>query len=461
VTEGGRRDANAPDAQASAVLGYELVRQGRLEAAEEHLVAAEAGGILEVAFELGHLYEDLGRPSEAALAYERAVAAGDREARVNLANLLADELDRPAEAEALYREAIADGDGDALVNLGLLLCELERYGEADDALLQADAAGVDNALELLADALVERDDLIGAIAAYERARGKGQLALDPHAALVRRLEHLERRDTAESVLRDAAAEQPELLVTLGALLARAGRLRDAEQILEDAAHRQLAGAHLQHGHLLRDQGRLDEARRAYAAAVDRGDERGHLEIALMLAGQGRDDEAGAAFSAAVDAGDPGAALEVGMFEQARGRPQAAVHLLTGIATRDPLARKVLADAQEALGRYEAAEVNYRVAARAHVEDAALNLGIMLDEKLGRPGHAEVAFRQAITEGSSEARFNLGLALEHLGRDAEAAREYRTLLEEGDGRAHENLVALLHRLGRSDEAIEHERMGPRR
>jgi hypothetical protein len=80
---------------------------------------------------------------------------------------------------------------------------------------------------------------------------------------------------------------------------------------------------------------------------------------------------------------------------------------------DASSRKVLADAQDDLGLYEQAEVNYRIAA---VENAALNLGILLDKKVGRPS------------------------------DEEAEREYHTLLEQGDARAHENLAELLRRQG---------------
>src|SRR6185312_10750174 len=99
---------------------------GDLATAECLYGKASQLGHVEGAFHLGELLGDLDRPAEAAGAYELAMSMGDREARLNLAELFARFLGRRSDAISLYEEAIAAGDMRGLVELGALF---EREGD--------------------------------------------------------------------------------------------------------------------------------------------------------------------------------------------------------------------------------------------------------------------------------------------------------------------------------------------
>ncbi|RQH00621.1 hypothetical protein D1Y85_24875 [Paraburkholderia dinghuensis] len=133
------QDPTHPDALHQ--LGVTLSRQSRYEQAEQAIRSALA------IRETGPYWRDLGwallwqgRDADAIAAYQRAIGAGLRDARLfnNLGNLLKKSNAR-AQAEACYREAIAADPAYALAygNLAMLQQDAGRVDEAEASLRQA------------------------------------------------------------------------------------------------------------------------------------------------------------------------------------------------------------------------------------------------------------------------------------------------------------------------------------
>ncbi|MGQ7297251.1 tetratricopeptide repeat protein [Quadrisphaera sp. KR29] len=93
---------------------------------------------------------EAGRHGEAAEAFARAAALGDRDALLGLGNALLD-LGRDAEAEAVFARAVEGGDPLAGLNLGIARERLEDWGGAERAYQVARGAGDPRALVFLAD----------------------------------------------------------------------------------------------------------------------------------------------------------------------------------------------------------------------------------------------------------------------------------------------------------------------
>ncbi|PWJ52734.1 Tetratricopeptide repeat-containing protein [Quadrisphaera granulorum] len=93
---------------------------------------------------------EAGRFEEAAEAFARAVALGDRDALLGLGNALLD-LGRDQEAETAFARAVDQGDPLAGLNLGIARERLEDWAGAERAYQEARRAGDPRALVFLAD----------------------------------------------------------------------------------------------------------------------------------------------------------------------------------------------------------------------------------------------------------------------------------------------------------------------
>jgi len=144
--------AQAVDGAWSGVA-WELMRLGRLEAAEDAAtrgVAAQdpgAGGVL------GVILRQRGRSDEAAAAFEAALERGEP-AWLAYGDLLAESEGREDAAEAAYAQAIKHGEADAGTALVKFLVERGREDDvrdliADQLALRPDDEGLRRLLESL------------------------------------------------------------------------------------------------------------------------------------------------------------------------------------------------------------------------------------------------------------------------------------------------------------------------
>jgi len=221
------------------------------------------------------------------------------------------ELGRKAEAEEAYRESIAADptQPQAWDNLGVALHDLGRNGDAEHAYRSALAADParPRTWSNLGVVLMSLGRVREAEEAYQRA-----LAMDPRLAgawhnLGILLGNLGRKDEAEAAYRKAIAADPldpDPWFNLGVLNEASCRTCDAEEayrkaVAIDPRH---AGAWTNLGVLLRQMGRGGEAEEAYNRAIEVSPEDANLrnDMAYLLCSLGRLSEAEEQVRRAID-----------------------------------------------------------------------------------------------------------------------------------------------------------------
>jgi serine/threonine-protein kinase len=247
---------------------------------------------------------------------------------------------------------------------------------------------------------------------------------------------------AEQVLRQAAVARPEQVVVLdaiGKVLERQGPARLAEAIGYYRAARSLRrhlGLALS-GALLAA-GRPAEAEEVLQDLVERQLDNPGVYFYLGTAAhdQSRYDEAQTAYQKAIDLspdfaeayGNLGNSLNAQqMYREAEAALRKAIDLKPGLAE----AHNNLGNALMGCKRYSDAEVSYRKAIelRPGLAEAYNNLGTALDHQQ-RGAEAEAAYRKAIELRPylASAYNNLGTALDRQQRGAEAEAAYRKAIE---------------------------------
>jgi tetratricopeptide (TPR) repeat protein len=282
-----------------AVTAHEA---GDLEGAAGLYRQSGEAGEVDGWFQLGAVLLDLGRDDEAFDAYRTAAAAGDAEARLNVANMLADHYDRAEEALDVYRQAIEAGDPRALTESGTVLARLGRSEEAQQQLRQAVADGDPRAHLQLGMLLGDAGDLDGAAAEYQRAVDAEVSGSWAELALLK--EEAGDQEEAEEILRAGVAhDDPWAYGGLGSLLFEQGHLEQADALFKEALARGHSEVWLPYGICLADwEEHEGEAESAYRAAIELGDEVARLAYGELLLQMGRRDEAMAQFQQASAAG---------------------------------------------------------------------------------------------------------------------------------------------------------------
>jgi tetratricopeptide (TPR) repeat protein len=237
-----------------------------------------------------------------------------------------------------------------------------------------------------------------------------------------------RRNEAVEYYRAVCAARPQLGLSLGLALLRAGRAVEGEAVLRALARQQPENSYtMLHLELARGKGLIDTLRKLTALHPD--DAEGHYNLGCALAERKQGREAIAAFRKAI-------AL----------RPDyAEAHYNLGNGVRD------LGDLAGAVSEYDRA-----IASKPDYAVAHYNRGLVLYQ-MKKPAEAEAAFRNAIKhrEDYSEAHNNLGNLLSQRGQLGEAATHFgaAAALDPGNGAAHFNLGNTLQQTGQFKEAAE--------
>jgi hypothetical protein len=320
-----------------------------------------------------------GRAEDAERSYRAAIADGDEEALLGLANLLAfGKQARQTDALQIFQDAIAAGVRVASVGLARLLAELPgRELEAESAGKAAVAAGFEDLGSFFVGFALARvpGREADAEAAFRYAIDKGLGAAAYSLAML-----LERQDgrsaEAEQAYRHAISEgENEAYIRLGELLAREpGREQDAERVYRDATAKEIGAAYLPLAKLLWfREGDEKEAEHLLLKAVDFGDDSAFFFLGLLIMPQeGRVEEAERA-------------LEECIKQCTKPRLVAEAHRLR-------------ANLLHLSARPQEAEDAYRNAIRMGAVDANLELGQLLIEQPGREHEAHTALETAAAAG---------------------------------------------------------------
>lgn len=238
------------------------------------------------------LTRQVGRKAEAEEAYREAILAGDNQAHLQFAALLANQTGREQEAEREFRLATeADVDGEATYYFGRFLAQQSgRETEAEELFRAAIERGVKEAYYnlglLLADKLGRARE---AEQAFKRA-ADGDVAAAAYERLGYTIEQQGGREQeAESAYRQAiAAGAKDAALRLGALLERQSeREKDAEKVYREAVSKGDLRACSPLGRLLvvHGEGRevLDgEIEQAFRTAIDGGDLKVMVDLSMLL-----------------------------------------------------------------------------------------------------------------------------------------------------------------------------------
>ena len=190
-------------------------------------------------------------------------------------------------AEQYFRRALHEGFvlGEVHVGLARTLVELNRLDEAEDHLRRALAmdATSDDALDELA-ALYLQGGRVGHALETMRRRLDARPDAQGHLAYAGLLERLGLLSDAEQHYRAALAEPSTALEAasgLGFLVARRGRLDEAEPLLQAAADGlDCAASYTNHAHVLSQLGREDEADGRYREALAADPNCGEAQLGL-------------------------------------------------------------------------------------------------------------------------------------------------------------------------------------
>jgi len=364
----------------SYLLAMVLADQERHDEAVEALVRADERGLGAAALSLGGTFADR-RDLEGALAcFARAEDRGMAEGARQAAELMS-QHDLTTEAVTAMRRAHAAGLWGADLDLGLLLAETGAFEEAEQLLLSAVDAGVEEAEDAFA-------------------------------------EYTEFVEGVEAELREAAATDPEKAFELGWLLDQRGDTARAENAYRQADSRGSAEGAIKLGALLDERGAHEEALAAYRRAADRHSARGAYFLGVALE---RTDMTAArdAHALADKLGYGGGSCRLGtLLAEAGEEDEAEAALLRAVDLDHSHGALVHADYLMNWGRPAEAAVRYRVAEQAGLDFASVGLG-----KASLAAGDREAAKRAFTRADRRGDPNGSLALAHLlieDRDANAA-----------------------------------------
>jgi tetratricopeptide (TPR) repeat protein len=254
-------------------------------------------GNAQVVYRMGVVLQELGRPEEALVFFERHRRMAPAElGTLNRIGQCLIELGRLNDAEAAFRERLArQDDGAAHYNLALALHRGGRFDEAIPHYLRAiektpnDAAPLNN----LAVGFASRGEVRPAIEHYRRAIAIQPDSADAHANLGALLAQHGMLEEALREFRDAVSLDPlhaNAQFHLGATLALQGQADLAIEALEQAiaSDPRHVEARTSLGGLLARRGRVGDARRHFEAAlaVNPNHADAHYNLALTFMGDG-------------------------------------------------------------------------------------------------------------------------------------------------------------------------------
>ena len=265
--------------------------------------------------------------------------------------------------------------------------------------------------------------------------------------------------------RAARGQRPHLGMTLSQSLLGAGRIEEAEEVLEQVRPQHLANPAFHHyvGLAAQARGRHSQAEAAYreAIALDPNLAAAHANLGNVLGAQGKAREAEAAYRKAIALGPKIALahfnLGVAMLEWRRyGEAEAACRAAVALEPNLADAHLLLGNALFQQGKHGEAEVAYRKAIHFAPDYAKAysNLGAAMSAE-GKHHEAEAACRKAIAlqPNLANAYTSLGQALIGQQKHAEAAAACckAIALEPGNASAYNNLGIARLGLRKQDEA----------
>lgn len=414
-----RKLAAANDLRAMHRLGRLMRRLDRIPESEEWFRMGAESGNLDSAVELGVLCEDRGRTSDAQGWYQRAADAADSHGMLHL-GLLYRSLKQNKEAEYWLRKS-AFGDKKNSVGLGALLVEMGRLDEAETWLMQAAEKGSFNALLYIGIVCADsgREDEAGQ--AWSKVLLESNRE-DTRYAAAMNLAKLEwknnRHRKAEGLYKTALGiNRRDTLEQYGAFLLERGRLREAEQLLENSAED--GGAAFVLGLVQLKIEKLSEAESHLRAAASSNFKFALPALAGMLDDQGRHQEALEFWTRASSDGDMDATFSLSLC-----------------------LRK--------LGRGKEADQRLKEAAAGGCVEALCELGTSFYRK-GDMGNAVPILEDALERGHGHAGCMLGNFFEKSGRLDDAVRFYIRAYGAGHTHVAKDLANLFAQMGRGGDA----------
>ncbi|MDR6971884.1 tetratricopeptide repeat protein [Leifsonia shinshuensis] len=264
---------NDDDRTAQALVddGNALAAAGSHEEAIARFREAERLGATWVGLNIGNSFRALHRDREAEIAYRSAWnQAGDEEAAVNLAVVLAERGD--ADATSLYESLIARGNPQAVFNRALDLAEEGQRRRA-----------------------------IGLLRSVQSAPSLKQHVAGELGIL---LEEEGRYVEAEPLLRQAVDADPRARASLAMLLLNRKRSDEALIVLRYGVDRGEVESMVPLANYLCDHGRAAEGKVLYEQASRLGDAYAMTNLGIELLREGEEDPARKWLQRAVDHGDP-------------------------------------------------------------------------------------------------------------------------------------------------------------
>lgn len=405
-------------------------------------------------------------------------------------------------------------DEDALLALASRAARVSAPAQAEEILRELDASGSAMGARRLGELLADRDDAVGAEAAFVRADERGDGVAAVHVGVLRH-KRGDLQGAEEAWIRAVERGEPSGACNLARFRWTAGRLDDADRLYVRAldgrhAHAGLGLASLRIergdpegaaeayrrgdalgdpensfrlGNLQRDQGDLTAARHAYRRAEAWGHDEAAFQLAVILIEEDdwsqaepisrRADERGSAKAANLvgyilsNRGDREGALAAFERAQERGNAHASNNLgLDAAEQGDVVAAEALyrrADDEgcshapanlgqllEQRGERDEARQVYRRGDERGDGLAAWRLGCLLQDE-EHVAEAETAFERAVSRGQAGAGEWLGILLERRGAIADALAAFRRADELGSGAGARELGRLLDRTGELDEA----------
>jgi protein O-GlcNAc transferase len=324
----------------------------------------------------------------------------------------------------------------SLRNTAVLLCDLERFAEAEKLCAQAIAIKPD-----YADAHHTLSVSLRALKKFPEAERRAQKALE------------------------IRPNYPDALINLALILTGTGRLSEAETCCRKALSLtpNSAEAACSLGSILDKAGQPAEAEAAcrQALALKPHYPEAWNSLGGILAGQQRHQEAESAYRRALERkpGYPEALHNLGKTLSRLGRYQEAEGCFARVLTANPANAEASYDAGNALldqGKPQEAETRYQTALsiKPDYPEALINLGNALQQQ-GRTSEAEEAFRTALQSDpdSAYACNNLGNVLQEQDKIVESEGFYRRALaiDPHYAEAFSNLGNTLQRQGRLAES----------
>ncbi|WP_413115728.1 tetratricopeptide repeat protein [Streptomyces sp. CY1] len=352
------------------------------------------------AYNLGVLYVETDRVTEAKDVFRKAAESGDAAAAFNLGVLFEQEGNKE-ESQRWNRQAAERGFARAQFHLGLGLSKEGRGDEAEEWYRRAAEAGSSKAACNLGNLLNNSGRFDEALQWYRVAAEAG----DHHAAfnLGVHFSNINQDDESERWFRFAAEQGSSWAAfNLGCRFSRRGQIAEAEEWYSRSFVEGYSAAAYNLGMLLERSERSNDAESWYRRGAQAGCRDSILRLGLILAVDERPAEAEEWLRKAADMGDTDAANALG-------------------------------ELLPTLGKFDQAVPYLKIAAEANYPDAAYNLGAAF-AKTGRLRESKKWYYRAAEAGDAEAARNLGMVFIEEGRADRARRWFHRAAESGDSEA---------------------------